>query len=62
MSESETSLIIGAIAMAIASVVYSMKHIKKSECCGSTCTQVVLDSPPTPIIQLENPVPKVSQI
>lgn len=39
MDTNEVALIISAIAASIATVVYSMKHVKKSNCCGSSCVQ-----------------------
>lgn len=41
------ALIIGAIASAVAAIVYSAKHIKSSSCFGGLCKckQVVSDDP-----------------
>ena len=44
-SPTDISLLIGGIAAAFATIVYSCKHIKKSKCCGSSCEQVVVDDP-----------------
>jgi NAD(P)H-nitrite reductase large subunit len=49
----DISMLIAGIAAAIVSIVYSLKHVKKSSCCGSSCIQtvdeveqvVVLESP-----------------
>ena len=43
MEAEAVALIIASIGGCIASVIYSFKHIKKSECCGSKCTQVVME-------------------
>ena len=48
MSESsEISLIVAAIASAVAAIVYSAKHIRSSTCFGGLfeCNQVVVDRP-----------------
>ena len=37
----DISMLIAGIAAAIVSIVYSLKHVKKSSCCGLSCTQVV---------------------
>ena len=39
MESQDITLIIGSIAAALASIIYSLKHVKKSNCCGSTCIQ-----------------------
>ena len=44
-SPTDISLLIGGIAAAFATIVYSCKHIKKSKCCGFSCEQVVVDDP-----------------
>jgi hypothetical protein len=44
-SPTDISLLIAGIAAAFATIVYSCKHIKKSDCCGVSCEQVVLDEP-----------------
>ena len=41
METEDITLLIGAIAAALASIIYSLKHVKKSDCCGSSCTQEV---------------------
>jgi hypothetical protein len=40
---SDISLMIGGIAAAVATIVYSCKHVSKSSCCGFNCTQIVTD-------------------
>ena len=47
LSPSEVALILGSVASAIAAIVYSMKHVKKSSCCSGCfkCQQVVVDEP-----------------
>jgi len=44
-SPTDISLMIGGIATAFATIIYSCKHIKKSKCCGFSCEQVVVDDP-----------------
>ena len=44
-SPTDISILIGGIAAAFATIVYSCKHIKKSNCCGFSCEQVVADDP-----------------
>ena len=41
METNEVALVISSIAAAIGAIVYSLKHVKKSECCGSSCVQEV---------------------
>jgi len=51
MEAQSVALIIGSIGGLIASVIYSLKHIRKSECCGSECVQdtdsIVINECPT---------------
>mgnify|MGYP003121752111 CR=1 FL=1 len=56
MDATSVSLILTAIFGGIASVIYSLKHIRKSECCGSKCIQDTNDD--TPI----SPVGKISEV
>ena len=39
METQDITLIIASIGATIASIIYSLKHVKKSDCCGSSCTQ-----------------------
>jgi hypothetical protein len=39
MEAQDITLILASIGGLICSVIYAMKHIKKSECCGSKCIQ-----------------------
>ena len=41
MNAEAVSLIIASIGACIASIIYSLKHIRKSDCCGNSCQQVV---------------------
>tara|TARA_R110002096_G_scaffold17866_9_gene61518 strand:+ start:9446 stop:9649 length:204 start_codon:yes stop_codon:yes gene_type:complete len=41
MQTEAVALIITAIFGGIASIIYSLKHIRKSECCGNRCIQQV---------------------
>ena len=43
MEAQAVALIIGSIGGLIASVIYSLKHIRKSECCGSKCVQDTME-------------------
>tara|TARA_R100000541_G_scaffold20682_2_gene30475 strand:+ start:415 stop:723 length:309 start_codon:yes stop_codon:yes gene_type:complete len=44
-------MIIAGIAAAIGAVTYSCRHLKTSNCCGFSCTQVVTDAPtPAPVV------------
>ena len=48
MDSNEVALIISAVAASLASIIYSFKHVRKSQCCGNTCEQVIVDAPTTP--------------
>ena len=48
MDSNEVALIISAVAASIASIIYSFKHVRKSECCGNSCVQQVDGIPETP--------------
>tara|TARA_R110000824_G_scaffold92134_1_gene223742 strand:- start:97 stop:285 length:189 start_codon:yes stop_codon:yes gene_type:complete len=39
MNTQDITLLIAAIGAMLGSVIYSLKHVKKSDCCGSSCTQ-----------------------
>lgn len=39
MEAQDVGFIIASIGGLICSIIYAMKHIKKSECCGSKCIQ-----------------------
>jgi hypothetical protein len=41
----EVALIVSAVAASLASIIYSFKHVKKSNCCGNTCEQAIPDMP-----------------
>ena len=45
METQDITLIIASIAAAIASIIYSLKHVKKSSCWGSSCVQQVEITP-----------------
>lgn len=45
MDSNEVALIISAVAASLASIIYSFKHVKKSNCCGNTCEQAIPDMP-----------------
>ena len=39
MESQDVVLIIGAVFGGIASLIYSFRSVKKSDCCGNTCIQ-----------------------
>lgn len=43
-------LLVAGIAAAVVSVVYALRHLKTSQCCGFSCTQVVTDAPAPVVI------------
>ena len=43
MDATELGVLFGGIASILAGLVYFTKNIRKSECCGSKCQQVVVD-------------------
>tara|TARA_R110000851_G_C13032338_1_gene561241 strand:- start:311 stop:541 length:231 start_codon:yes stop_codon:yes gene_type:complete len=43
MSATDVSMVIAGAAAALASIIYSLKHVKKSKCCGASCEQEVED-------------------
>jgi hypothetical protein len=45
MDSNEVALIVSAVAASLASIIYSFKHVKKSNCCGNTCEQAIPDMP-----------------
>jgi len=62
MDTSETALLITAIAGGLASIIYSFKHVKKSNCCGATCEQAIPDLPrlsrsQSQVVSVEEPQP-----
>ena len=44
MDATELGVLFGGIASILAGLVYFTKNIRKSECCGSKCQQVVVDN------------------
>ena len=44
MDATELGVLFGGIASILGVLVYFTKHIRKSECCGSKCQQVVVDN------------------
>ena len=41
METQDITLIIASVGATIASIIYSLKHVKKSDCCGAGCVQEV---------------------
>ena len=39
----DISMIIAGAAAAFATIIYSCKHVKKSNCCGFSCEQEVIE-------------------
>ena len=44
MNSEELGILLGGISAILASLIYFTKNIRQSECCGSKCKQVVVDS------------------
>ena len=44
MTTEELGILMGGLSSILAVLIYSVKNIKESSCCGSTCKQVVLDA------------------
>ena len=47
MEAQDIGFIIASISALICSIIYALKHVRKSECCGSRCVQDTGD-PTTP--------------
>tara|TARA_R110002126_G_C10359265_1_gene492409 strand:- start:227 stop:460 length:234 start_codon:yes stop_codon:yes gene_type:complete len=43
MSATDVSMVVAGVAAALASIIYSLKHVKKSRCCGASCEQEVVE-------------------
>ena len=56
MNPQDITLIIASIGATIASIIYSMKHVKKSNCCGATCVQDVEKNPIPENITIETQI------
>ena len=60
ISPTDAGMLIAGIASAIAAIVYSLKHVRKSKCCGGffSCEQETLTDielvPPTEYAQQSN--------
>ena len=42
---SEVAIILAGVSSLVVATIYALRHIKESTCCGSRCTQVVVDDP-----------------
>jgi len=62
MNTEAIALIITAIFGGIASIIYSFKHVKKSECCGNKCIQQVEGEYPVSISPISPIQPIVSEV
>ena len=49
INSSDIALVLAGISSLLVAVIYSLKHIRESTCCGSKCTQVVLDGHGDPV-------------
>lgn len=49
-SAESIGMIIAGVAAAVVSIVYALRHLKTSQCCGFSCTQVVTDAPPPVVV------------
>ena len=38
-------LLVAGVAAAVVSIVYALRHLKTSQCCGFSCTQAIVDAP-----------------
>ena len=52
-------MIIAGIAAAIGAVTYSCRHLKTSQCCGFSCTQLVEGEPPQVVVC---PAPQTTEV
>lgn len=43
-------LLVAGVAAAVVSIVYALRHLKTSQCCGFSCTQLVVDAPAPVVI------------
>ena len=55
-------LLVGGVAAALVSIIYSMKHIKNSSCWGVKCQQAVVDAPQVVICPDGKPALTVSEV
>ena len=44
INSSDIALILAGISSLVVAIIYSLKHIRESSCCGSSCKQVMMDS------------------
>tara|TARA_R110000796_G_scaffold49504_1_gene118094 strand:- start:39 stop:278 length:240 start_codon:yes stop_codon:yes gene_type:complete len=55
-------LLVGGVAAALVSIIYSMKHIKNSSCWGVKCQQAIVDAPQVVICPDGKPALTVSEV
>lgn len=55
-------LLVGGVAAALVSIIYSMKHIKNSSCWGVKCQQAIVDAPQVVICPDGKPAVTVSDV
>jgi hypothetical protein len=49
INSTDIALILGGLSSLVVAIIYSLKHIRESSCCGSSCKQVVLDGHGDPV-------------
>lgn len=57
---SEVALMVSAICGGIATIIYSFKQVKKSDCCGAHCEQRVPDTPH--VLEMGNITKKTTEV
>ena len=53
-------LLVAGIAAAVVSIVYALRHLKTSQCCGFSCTQAIVDAPQAPVVICPDGKPAVT--
>ena len=43
--QNNTGMLVAGLADAVVSIVYALRHLKTSQCCGFSCEQEVVDAP-----------------
>ncbi len=55
-------LLVAGVAAAVVSIVYALRHLKTSQCCGFSCTQAIVDAPQVVICPDGKPAITVSDV
>ena len=53
-------LLVAGVAAAVVSIVYALRHLKTSQCCGFSCTQAIVDAPQAPVVICPDGKPAVT--